>query len=168
MYVTQCVVLKKSDANEADMVFNLYTKNYGKIRAFTQGIKKEGAKLKGHLETGSLSEIRFVAGKTGERLTHAELLRFGENMRGEFIKIQALSFILNMYDRHCMEGEPDPELWNLLEGTLFNLESVENTEIKNFLKNFETVFFTILGVSAESQRQNGAVLSGFFKGPLGL
>jgi|SRR3989344_5201922 len=148
MHRTQGVVLKKHDIGEVDATVVMYTRDYGKTRAFAQGIKKEGAKLKGHLEPYSLSEVRFVLGKTGERLTHAELVKFGEEMRTDFSKIQAASFIVGAYDRHCMEGEMDGRLWELLVGTLTDLEGIKGPEIKNFLVGFEKKFFEILGFSA--------------------
>lgn len=41
MHVTECVFLKKSPISELDFVYELWSRDFGKIRAFTKERKKE-------------------------------------------------------------------------------------------------------------------------------
>ena len=81
MHFTDAIVLKRTDAGEAGLRVTLYTKEFGKINAWAQGVKKEGAKLRGHLETPSLVHVGFVSAGIGERLVHAALIRPWVGMR---------------------------------------------------------------------------------------
>lgn len=147
MYTTEGIILKKQDVGEADALFTIYTKDFGKIRAVAQGIKKEGAKLKGHLEPLSLSLIGFVLGRSGERLTHALLLAPWHSIKGDYSKIQAAWQIATAIDQHCFNGEKDENLWTLVLGSLALLEKgVADAE---FFRAFEKRLHECLGYAAK-------------------
>lgn len=146
MYVTEGIVLKRKDIGEADVLFTIYTKDYGKIRALAQGVKKSSAKLKGHLETFSHSEIHFVLGKNGERLVGACLLSFWEAIRKDLAKIAAAQKIVFVVDRYCLSGEKDEEFWNFLLTSFRELEEKISSEATpDFMRRFEERFLAHLG-----------------------
>lgn len=58
---------------EADGLISLYTESFGLIRAVAPGVKKPGAKLAGHLEPLSISEVTFIQTEGGWRLIGAVL-----------------------------------------------------------------------------------------------
>ena len=156
-------MLKKIDTGEADEILVLYTKNFGKIRAFAKGIKKEEAKLKGHLEPLALAEISFVLGKKGERLTHAQMLRYGYGFRSNYEKLQAAYFIANLLDSHCLEGEKDQKLWEFLLSAFLSLESTEKDAMQKFTADFERGLFDVLGFSPLENSGNSSTATGFLK-----
>lgn len=137
-------MLKKNDIGEADVLFTLYTRDFGKMRALAKGIKKEGAKLRGHLEPLSYAAINFVLGKNGERLTHAELRNYWSGIRNDFGKVHAVQYMAELVDKHCFPGEKDDKLWGLLIDNFFYLEKISNFP-KDFLVSFETKFWGCLG-----------------------
>lgn len=149
MYTTQGIILKKTGFGEADALYTIYTKDYGKIRARAQGVKKEGAKLKGHLETLNLARIGFILGKNGERLTHAELQNAWLGIRGDFEKLGAAVYMTELVDRHCLTGEKDEALWRLLTDSFGELEAVPGTDLPKFLQNFEIKLLDCLGYAGE-------------------
>lgn len=154
MYKTEGIVLKKIDAGEAGAFFVMYTKDFGKIRAFAQGIKKENAKLKGHLEPLCHTAIQFVLGKNGERLTHASVISGWERIRSRFEKLKTASAIAYLVEEHCMPGERDDVLWETL---LAHFSLLENSDLGaagagEFLKKFESSFFENLGYGNDTTR----------------
>lgn len=78
---TDAIVLKKLDIGEHDILYALYTRDCGKVVARATGIRKNEAKLRGHLETLSLSAVRLITGRNGEKLIGATLINFWEQMR---------------------------------------------------------------------------------------
>lgn len=122
MHFTDAIVLSRTDVGEADAIFSLYTKEYGKIRGRAQGIKKENAKLRGHLETLALSRVGFVATKNGERLIYAEASRARPGIRADFERMRAAIYFASLVDLASFPGESDPAVWNLLENALRALE----------------------------------------------
>lgn len=142
MYTTDAIVLKKTESGEADALFTLYTKEYGKIRALAQGVRKNEAKLKGHLEPLNLASISFVLGKNGERLTHAALINPWPAIWGSFEKLKAAHAVADLADKNTMPGERDPHLWELL---LRGFEALERSgEGKIFLERFKQGLISVL------------------------
>ena len=132
MYATRAVVLKKMAVGEADELVTLYTADFGKIRARAQGVKKEGAKLRGHLETLTISVIGFVLGKNGERLTHSRMIESFPRIRGDSERLAAACQMARIIDDACMEGERDERLWSILEQGLRGLETSGHFDISRF------------------------------------
>ncbi len=151
MHTTQGIILTKTNAGESDCVFNIYTKDFGKIRARAQGVKKEAAKLKGHLEPLNLVSVSFVLGKSGERLTHASLLNSWPEIRGNYEKISAALYISGLVNKHCLAGEKDEPLWGLLKSGLLSLEQEDfsQSDPGQFRRKFEAEFLAGLGYAGE-------------------
>ncbi len=131
MHTTHGIILKKTDAGETDALYTIYTKDFGKIRALAKGIKKEDAKLKGHLEAVSLSMISFVEGKSGFRLTHASLMEPWRGIRNDLRKLDLAVRIAGLIDAECFEMERDDGLWKLCTDTFQEIERTETTESIN-------------------------------------
>lgn len=147
IYTTEGIILKRFDVAEADSLFVIYTKDFGKIQARAQGVKKSEAKLKGHLEPLSLSYISFVSGRNGERLTSAILINPWPSLRNDGDRLSAAWYVAGLVGEHCMPGEKDGALWNLLLHGLLCLEKnkFDRGDLGTFLNSFETGFCQRLG-----------------------
>jgi len=56
-YRTQGFILKKADAGEADRLFTVYTKDFGKLELLARAVRKIKSKLRAGLEIFYLSEM---------------------------------------------------------------------------------------------------------------
>lgn len=143
-YSTEGVVLKKIATGEADEFCILYTKDFGKISFLTKGIKKESAKLKGHLELGSLSAVNFVLGRRGGQLVQAKLLNFWPLLREDWGRLTAAGRLLEAVHKSCEEGEKDESIWRLL---LDSLRFLDRRDLANFHPAlFEKDFFKKMSI----------------------
>lgn len=122
MHSACAIILKNVPHGEADALVTLYTKEFGKIRAIATGVKKEQAKLKGHLEPLNFSFVHFVTGKRGERLTSARALESWGKIRDDLDRLMHAQSILHMFDRACFERMADEGMWMILYETLISLE----------------------------------------------
>lgn len=156
MYVTEGIILKKIDVGETDALFSIYTKDFGKIIARAQGIKKEEAKLKGHLETLHLSAIQFVLGKNGARLIGASLLNPWQAISADFDKTTAAMRMADTFDRHCFPNDCDESLWNILYKSFLTLEeeNLSFDDVLAFFRSFEEKFSIGLGYSGAQSAEN--------------
>lgn len=148
MYFTEGIILKKIDYGEADALFSIFTKDFGKIRAMAQGVKKESAKLKGHLEKLNLAEISFVEGKSGYRLTSAEAKNLFPSLRLRLSALKSAFYCFEFYDRLVLEGEKDLGLWDLLNQSLIFLDQnydSSSDKLQDFFSFFENEFLNVSG-----------------------
>ena len=150
MYTTEGIILKRTDVGEADSLFTIYTKDFGKIRALAQGIKKEGAKLRGHLEPLNLSSISFVLGKNGERLTHATLFNYWPNIRTDLAKLKLASRVIETVDDQCLWGDKDEKLWHLVSSSFAAIEEKDPASSEGFWENFQKELALVLGYAGVS------------------
>ena len=147
MYSTIAIILKKIAAGEGDEMVICYTKDFGKIAARAQGVKKEQAKLRGHLEPLSKSAIQLVLGKNGERLVYAELLDAYIGFRGELDLLFAAHYAAALVDASCMVGEPDANIFHLLEVGLSGLarKKPSGMALDEWANDFEQKLLAHLG-----------------------
>ena len=70
-YKTEGFVFKKEDIFEADRIFSVFTKDFGRIEVLGKAIRKIASKLRGGMAMFDLSEIEFIQGKNKKTLTDA-------------------------------------------------------------------------------------------------
>lgn len=128
MYATEGIVLKKLDIGEADVLYALYTRDFGKVVARAAGIRKNGAKLRGHLELLSLSAVRLINGRNGEKLIGASLIYFYERIRARDATLRLAAYVAGRLDEHCFAGERDDALWDIVAAAFRTLDDVDFPE----------------------------------------
>jgi len=111
-YVTDAIVLRKDPQGDLDGRYTLFTKRFGKIRAKAKSSRKITSKLAPHLEPGMMAKIRFIETK-GMQLIDA---------------LKSGSVALPLGDLHFLsqllpDAEPEPALWELLNGGMDGDES---------------------------------------------
>lgn len=148
MYHSRALILKKEEWGEADWRVVALTADFGKIRLLAQGVRKHGAKLQGHLEPGAISEISFVIGKSGWRLTTARLAAFPIGSRSSPLKLSVLAGMLGTIDANLLEERDRArELLETAETALAVLESADDAVAARRLAVwFQVRFLLLLGV----------------------
>lgn len=116
-YVTDAVVLEKTPLRDFDARYS-FTKRFGKIAGKATSARKVTSKLAGHLEPGTLTQVRFVE-------------RNGENGNGTQITdaLKSGKLALSVGDLHFLNamlgaGEPDATLWEAITADRFSWQEV--------------------------------------------
>ncbi len=150
-YRTKGIILKKVGRREADQLFTLYTKDFGKLEILGKGIRKISSKLRAGMEIFYLSEIEFIQGKAYKILTDAIVIEKFENLRKDLGKLTIATKISEALDGLISGQEPDERIWSLL---LKVFEKLNSFDFK--LKNLELIyhyffwkFISILGYKPE-------------------
>ena len=128
-YRTSGIIIKKEDRREADQIFTIYTRDFGKLKILGKAIRKIKSKLRAGAELFYLSEIEFIQGKTYKTLTDAILIEKFKNLRKD-LKRPAIAYkILEVLDKLVEREEPDKKNWQLLNEVFDTLN--QKLEIKN-------------------------------------
>ena len=150
-YRTKGIILKKVGRREADQLFTLYTKDFGKLEILGKGIRKISSKLRTGMKLFYLSEIEFIQGKAYKILTDAIVIEKFENLRKDLGKLTIATKISEALDGLISGQESDERIWNLL---LKVFEKLNSFDFK--LKNLELIyhyffwkFISILGYKPE-------------------
>ena len=126
-YRTQGFILKKTERGEADRIFIIYTKDFGKLEILAKAERKIKSKLKGGLELFYLSEIEFIQGKTHKTLTDAILIENFPILRKDLERLPIAYRISEVLDNLIKGQEADEKIWNLLNETFQKLNNQQLT-----------------------------------------
>jgi len=129
-YRTLGIIFKKEDRAEADQLFTVYTKDFGKLEVLGKAIRKISSKLRSGAEIFYLSEIEFIQGKTHKTLTDAILIEKFENLKNNLNKLKIAYKISQVLDNLVSGQEPDEKIWQLLNETFGKLNKLEISNLK--------------------------------------
>lgn len=126
-YRTQGIILGKRDRREADRVFTVFTKDFGKVELHAIAERKITSKLRGGLELFYLSEFEFVQGRAHKTLTDALLGDPYFYMRNDLGKLRIAYRLAEMVEVIVRGEEKDQKIWTLLQDTFCFLNEKELT-----------------------------------------
>lgn len=120
---TQGFVVDKKDFREADQLFTIYTKDFGRLEILGRAIRKIKSKLRPGVDVFYLSEVEFIQGKRYKTLTDALSIEKFKGITGDLNKLEVAYKILKAFNScvHC--EEKDDKTFNLLEETFSRLDS---------------------------------------------
>lgn len=153
-YRTQGFILKKEDRGEADRIFTIYTKDFGKLELLAKAVRKIKSKLRVGLELFYLSEVEFIQGKAHKTLTDAILINNFKNLKRDSEKLAIAYKILEVLDGLVKGQEPDEKIWRLLEETFEKLNgcSMFHVSYSMIYHYFLWNFLSVLGYQLELYR----------------
>ena len=150
-YRTQAFILNKTDWNEADQIFTVYAKEFGKIKIAAKAIRKIKSKLRSGMDLFYLSEIEFIQGKTHKTLTDAILIESFPNIRKALKRLAVANKIVENLDDLVKGQEPDKEIWELLLETFNKLNTKYKIQDTRYIIYYYFLWnlFSILGYQPE-------------------
>ena len=150
-YRTEGLIIKEEDRGEADRLFTIYTKDFGKLKILGRAIRKIKSKLKGDFQLFSFTELEFIQGKTYKTLTDAILIKNFFEIKKDLRKLKIIYQIADALDNLVKGEEPDEKIWKLLLGVFDKLNDLELTtcNLQLIYYYFLWNLFSILGYAPE-------------------
>ena len=155
-YNTHGIVLSRSDFREADRLYIVYTREFGKLELLARGSRKIGSKMAGHLEPCTLAEIMIGRGKNFDHLAGASIVESFDNIKNDFTKMSFLQYCFEVVDKVTGWETRDDRIYSLLLELLLSLESfsfpVEMTVYDKYqalTKSFVLKLMSLLGYAPE-------------------
>ena len=160
-YRVKGIIFKKRDLRGADRLLIIYTDRFGKIQALAKGAKKINAKLAGHLENFTLSDLVFVKGKKFNTITNSIALDSFSYLKESLKRIACAYYIAELIDKLIPEAQKDERIFKLIF-EVFNKLNQPKTKIDSVIKYFEINFASLLGYEPELKK---CVNCGIFLNP---
>ena len=130
-YRTQGFIFKKEDRGEADQLFGVYTRDFGKLEILGRGIRKISSKLRSGAEVFYLNEIEFIQGKVHKTLTDAIPIEKFTNLRKDLKRLAIAYQISETLDNLVKGQEPDEKIWQILN-EIFQTLNTNNLKPKAY------------------------------------
>ncbi|HLM84434.1 MAG TPA: DNA repair protein RecO [Candidatus Bathyarchaeia archaeon] len=148
------IILASRDVGEFDRIYFLYTRENGLVKAMGRGVRKQTAKLAGHLEPGTLSEVYVARSRGMGQITSAITISGFEDIKKYFEKLHEILKIFKFFARHFSEEEKDERIFDLLKSFLGNWENSgeKGEQGKILLEAFWWKLFDFLGHRPETMK----------------
>lgn len=124
-YQTHGFVFKKSDRNEADRIFSIFTYDFGRLEIFAKAIRKIDAKLRGGIDTLYWSDIEFIQGKHNKTLIDARIIKKPQEIFSNPKALILATKITGVLDEIIKGAEKEESLFLLLQEVLGFLSNTE-------------------------------------------
>lgn len=142
---TNGIILRKTDYSEADRIFSILTKEFGKISAIAKGVRKVKSRLGGHLEF--FCDINFELYKSDSseiyRINGAEIITVNKKIVQDLKLMDDGYKIVQLLNKFTEEKYPLPKILKLSNESFELLNLGKSTDL--ILLTFQAKFFTILG-----------------------
>jgi len=150
-YRTQGIFLKKEGRGEADQLFSIFTKDFGKLEILGRAIRKITSKLRSGSDLFYFSEIEFIQGKTHKTLTDAISIDKFKNIRKDSKRLNLVYQVAEALDSLLGWEQRDDKIWQLLSKTLQRLNESFKLQVSSFMiyHYFLWNLFSILGHKPE-------------------
>lgn len=144
LYKTQGIIIKTFNSGEIDRLVTVYTKEFGKLLLKAKSVRKNQAKLKGHLELFLYSHLIVAPGRGLDIVTGAETIEGFSRLRKNLPSLAAAYYLSELIDKLVAGPEKDENIWQLLLKSFRGINQ-EDSEIKTTVENFERSILRFLG-----------------------
>lgn len=112
------IILTSKEIGEFDRLYFLYTQEQGLIKVPAKGVRRPTAKLAGHLEPATLSEVYVARSRGRGQITSAITVENFKKIKNSLDKLQVFIGISKFFSRFFSEGEEDKKIFDLLQAFL--------------------------------------------------
>jgi DNA repair protein RecO (recombination protein O) len=162
-WLTQGFVLSARPYLESDKLIDVYTRQFGKIRARVKGARKPKSRMGFALELFTESSLSFMKGPSSELylLTQAKILQGHPLLKEDFGTITLLQVMADLLIHTIHDSQPDEELYGLIRKILETMEAQPGVR-ETVMTAFILRFLELLGhpleleLCAECQKPLGA------------
>jgi len=143
LYKTEGIIIKKQNLNDLDRLLTVYSKDFGKLLIKAKSVRKNQAKLKGHLELFLYSHLMIAPGKGFDIVTGAETIESFSGLHKNLPSLAGAYYLSELTDKLIAGPEKDEHIWNLLLNSFEELN--QGKDIKNIVNDFEGKLLEYLG-----------------------
>jgi DNA repair protein RecO (recombination protein O) len=147
---TPAVVIRRARLREADRVITFFTREMGKVSGIAKGVRKAKARLAGHLELLTYTELTLARGKNLDTIIGSQTLAPYLTIRNSLERTAYAIYLSELVFHFTPEEQANKGVFDLLVETLENLGEASNPEL--LTRYFELNLLKNLGYRPELRR----------------
>ncbi|MBP9477740.1 MAG: DNA repair protein RecO [Sebaldella sp.] len=137
------IVIKKTDVGEADVVLKVFTKEFGKIDIYVNGIRKSKNREKISVELMSISEF-LIYEKNSKYVSNSFTIKtFFSKVSLDYSKLNFSYYILHLIDKIYEYNSEDKEFYDKIVNSF---EYINNLDGKNEILLYYLVLFLLKSI----------------------
>lgn len=163
-YPLRALVLRKTKLGETDLILTLLADDGRQVRAVAKGARKGRSRLGARVEPFSVLDLLLHSGKNLEIVAEAETLATHDGLRGDYDRMMAASVVVDVLDKGSMEGQTEPQLFEMALVTLDAMEDAPVEALEPLVLAFLVKSLAMHGYRPSLERC--AACGGVLAGPL--
>jgi DNA repair protein RecO (recombination protein O) len=159
-YKAHAIVLRARNLGEADKIFTVFSREYGKLDAVAKGVRRPKSHTIGKLELGVEVALTLHRGRNLEVIVSADILQSRWDAITQPAAFATAHLMIELVDAFCEPELAMPEIYALLDGALRALGNLP--EPRAMIPRFEIRLLDALGVAPHTDDcvRCGAALEG--------
>jgi DNA repair protein RecO (recombination protein O) len=163
-YPLRALVLRKTKLGETDLILTLLAVDGRQVRAVAKGARKSKSRLGARVEPFSVLDLLLHSGRNLEIIAEAETVATHDALRADYDRTMAASVVVDVLDKGSMEGQTEPQLFEMALVTLDVMESAPVSALEPLVLAFLLKSLAIHGYRPSLDRC--AACGGEPEGPL--
>lgn len=143
-YKIKAISLKNRPFAEADKMVTLFSREFGKIRVLAKSARRVPSRFGGRVETFTYSDCLVARCRSIDILSQCEVLETFQEIRDDPQALMVGLYLLRLVDAGTVEGQHNPELFDLLLKGLQALKAKKDPFLVE--KRFEKAFMRVEGI----------------------
>ncbi len=125
---TEAIILRRQEIRETSLILVAFSPDAGKIHGLVKGVRGARAAVPWYLEPLTLQSIVFYERRRSPLglISSCDLIDPFDAIRRDLVRTAYASFCLDLVDAMTEMGDPHPEIFQLLLGTLKGLRTIQN------------------------------------------
>lgn len=148
IFENKAVIIKTQDFKENDKLVWLYTEKLGKITAIAKGAKRSKSKFLSITLPLCYGEYMVYKGKNLYTLQEGKLINSFQGLLSNLDKLTYSSYVCELIDIACNDGEADPRLFRELVTVLYLLNT-DALDYELLVRSFEIKLLKATGYTLD-------------------
>ena len=149
-YQTEAIIIKKTKLREADNILTLYTPDFGKIQGIARGVRRTKAKLAGHLELLTHSQVSLARGRNLDTITVSQTINSYLPLKSDLLLTSYALYLIELVNQFTADHVENHPLFQLLLETMHNLCQPDSKDLT--LRYFELHLLNQVGYRPQLQQ----------------
>ena len=146
-YKTCAISIKTAPFAEADKLVTLFSREFGKIRVIARSARRVPSRLAGRVEPFSYADFVIARGRSLDTISQCEIFETFQSIRDNPSQLGVGFYLLKLIHAGTVEGQPNPELFELLLKALMVLKAGKDPGL--IARRFEKAFLKLEGIYRE-------------------
>ena len=146
-YKTRAISLRAKPFAESDKLVTLFTREHGKVRIVAKSARKVPSRFGGRVETFTYGDFFIAKGRNLDILSQCQVMESFQSVRQSETMLPSGLYLIKLVEAGTAEGQPYPELFDLLLHSLCRLKDGEKGRL--VAAEFTKAFVVMEGIHCE-------------------
>ncbi|MBI5449449.1 DNA repair protein RecO [Candidatus Gottesmanbacteria bacterium] len=162
-YRVEGYIIGRKPVGEGDRVITIFTREYGKLRLYAQGIRRISSRRAPHLELFNRVRLLIYRGRMMDMIGEAEMVRSSDEIRSDLTRVSIAYYFCELIDVLLPERQEHDDVFELLSVSLDSIPSYASEKLLIFAGRVSFSLLELLGFLAKGKEPVAAEIVSYIE-----